>query len=90
MKETAICIYCRQDETYHNGITKDNFIKLKEKQFGLCAICYEKLPDDRKIRVDHDHYTGEVRGLLCSRCNLAVAIFENNKDLIGNVVDYLE
>ena len=75
---------------YRYGITKDGFMKLKEKQFGLCIICCEKLPEDRKIHVDHDHYTGEVRGLLCPRCNLAVGIFENNKDLIGNIVDYLE
>jgi len=74
---------------YRYGITKNDFMKLKDKQFGLCTICYEKLPEDKKIHVDHDHETGKVRGLLCPRCNIAVGIFENNKNLIGNIVDYL-
>jgi len=75
---------------YRYGISQEDFNKMFEKQFGLCSICLEKLPDKRKIHIDHNHYTREIRGLLCARCNIIVAVFENNKELIGNVVDYLE
>lgn len=37
-------------------------------QGGRCAICWAK-PRRRRLAVDHDHQTGEVRGLLCDRCN---------------------
>ena len=39
-------------------------------QQGVCYACHEAEPvKGRRLSVDHDHSTGEVRGLLCSRCN---------------------
>lgn len=50
------------------GITTDRYLALVEAQQGRCAICLTK-PRNRKLAVDHDHKSGEVRGLLCTRCN---------------------
>lgn len=41
---------------------------LLEFQGGGCAIC-GKPPGKRKLDMDHDHKTMEVRGLLCTTCN---------------------
>ncbi len=38
-------------------------------QKGRCAICAKNLKRDLRPAVDHDHATGEIRGLLCLRCN---------------------
>ena len=43
-------------------------------QHGLCAICREAMI---RPKVDHDHVTGKVRGLLCHRCNLRLSGIED-------------
>lgn len=50
------------------GLTPDQYDALFTQQGGVCAICKAE-PKTKKLAVDHDHDTGEVRGLLCPRCN---------------------
>jgi hypothetical protein len=40
--------------------------------------------------VDHDHTTGRIRGLLCTRCNAAIGLFEENPRLLRQAVGYLQ
>jgi len=60
------------------------------KNDGKCWICGAPPPDGRfkRLHVDHDHSTGQVRGLLCPKCNWTVGFIEVHPD-IGNVFDYL-
>ena len=45
-------------------------LKLYEEQRGICPLCLQELPtDSRQTAIDHDHLTGEVRGLLHLGCN---------------------
>jgi hypothetical protein len=76
------CASARQHEamvakTY--GITGDDYEALLERQGGKCAICRAR-PKSKRLAVDHNHKTGAVRGLLCSRCN---------HDLLGSAWDSL-
>lgn len=66
------------------GLTQDSFSGLAELQNDRCAIC-RKRQVDRSIAVDHNHQTGEVRGLLCKRCNhdLLGAAYESVKILLA-------
>lgn len=50
------------------GIDGDDYGSLLKLQGGRCAICRAR-PKKKRLAVDHDHKTGAVRGLLCSRCN---------------------
>lgn len=50
------------------GIDSAEYSRLLDLQDGRCAICL-KQPRSRRLAVDHDHNSGNVRGLLCSRCN---------------------
>lgn len=59
------------------GITVEEYEQKFAEQNGLCAICDQPQPE-RLLAVDHDHITGQVRGLLCSKCNL----------MIGNAGEY--
>lgn len=63
------------------NITETEYSVLFEKQNGVCLIC--KLPQRHKtmrnLCVDHDHTTGNVRGLLCYACNIKLGWYERNK-----------
>lgn len=50
------------------NLTPEGYQALLDLQNGRCAVC-ERKPRSRRLAVDHDHDTGEVRGLLCTRCN---------------------
>lgn len=65
----------RVQDTY--GLRPGEYAKLYEHQTGVCAICKRATGATRKLSVDHDHRTGEVRGLLCRPCN----------DLLGHARD---
>jgi len=77
-------------ETY--GISYDFYLALYQFQGGRCYIC-RKVPKSRRLAVDHDHETGEVRGLLCSgqrSCNHDVLGNITSIDMARRIVLYLE
>lgn len=52
------------------GITEQQYDQLYTKQDGCCAVCKRHSSSFKKrLSVDHDHKTGDVRGLLCVHCN---------------------
>lgn len=61
------------------GITLEEYQQMFESQDGNCAVCGKNQSNfKRMLAVDHDHSTGEVRGLLCLSCNSVVGLFEND------------
>ncbi len=66
----------------------DNLVKLQD---GKCKICKTtKYPGKGKcLHVDHDHQTGEIRGLLCTKCNLGLGHFEDNIEYLTKAIEYL-
>lgn len=69
-----------------------DWTKLFDYQEGKCAICGNKLI---KANTDHCHsdatgIAGEVRGLLCARCNRALGRFGDRLDLLQAAVLYLQ
>lgn len=56
------------------GLTLAQFNAMRKAQSNLCAICETPMS---KPKVDHDHITGKVRGLLCHRCNLLLSGLED-------------
>jgi hypothetical protein len=70
------------------GISLEQYNKLFEFQQGGCAIC--RKPSERSLDVDHNHQTNEVRGLLCSRCNMVIGLIQEDEDLIIEIIEYLK
>jgi hypothetical protein len=73
------------------GISHDEVkIMLKERNYK-CDIC-NKESDHRydKLCVDHDHKTGDVRGMLCFSCNVMIGQGKDNIELFKNAIQYIK
>lgn len=72
------------------GMTCTQYNQLLEKQDYSCAVCKKHSDDETKsLHVDHDHVTGEIRGLLCNFCNRQVIGRLRNADIFENAAKYL-
>ncbi len=69
------------------GITPKEYFELLNSQHGRCMICGGT--DSRNMAVDHDHSTGHIRALLCSRCNVAVAMVKDSGWIAARIAEYL-
>lgn len=73
------------------GITEEQYNRLLEKQKGCCAICDRHSSEFKtRLSVDHNHFTGELRGLLCNYCNRRVVGRHRDGDLLRRLADYVE
>jgi hypothetical protein len=68
------------------GLRPGQFMEMLQSQRGLCAICKKTMTTPH---VDHCHQTGRVRGLLCHPCNVGIGCFRDSRDLLKNVLEYL-
>jgi hypothetical protein len=75
------------------NITEEDYNLMLENQKGVCFICgcnpypNGKNKNSKVLHIDHNHETGKVRGLLCSKCNSSLGWHEKYKTKIEN---YLE
>ena len=87
------CRTCgRERNTFRSrlyGLTLEAYQDLFARQGGVCAICGAP-PGNRALAVDHDHGSGEVRGLLCTRCNVGIGGFRDDPELLAAAIAYLE
>lgn len=73
------------------GITLDDYNQMFATQNGNCAICKRNQSQFKKMLfVDHCHTTGMIRGLLCSMCNQAIGLLQDNVEIIKSAAKYLE
>ncbi len=72
------------------GITPEDYAAMLAAQGGKCAICHggPNGPGTR-LHVDHCHNGGQVRGLLCSKCNTAVGLLDNDPARADALAVYL-
>jgi hypothetical protein len=78
------------------GLDAHGYVAMLEAQKGVCAICGrpERRVDGnsrktKDLAVDHCHATNRVRALLCSNCNTAIGLLDDNPDLLSKARAYL-
>ena len=84
------------------GLRVEDFLRLwQAADMGRCEICSvqlhsrfvpgsEKVEGSKRCNVDHCHKTGNVRGLLCNRCNVTIGRMEDSADLLRSAAAFLE
>lgn len=68
------------------GLTIDDYNQLVESCDSKCQIC----GIESDLVIDHCHSTGEVRGLLCRKHNLALGGFQDSVEMLENALKYLK
>jgi hypothetical protein len=74
------------------GVTAGQYYETLEIQGGGCGICGKPnagREGQKRLHVDHNHVTGNFRGLLCARCNTALGKFDDDTKLLQKAVHYL-
>ncbi|MDQ1396542.1 MAG: hypothetical protein QOG64_1801 [Acidimicrobiaceae bacterium] len=71
------------------GLTLEQYDEMLAAQLGGCAICGDPPEAGKALHIDHDHDTGEVRGLLCVRCNNGLGQFKEDLGLLSQAGVYL-
>ncbi len=69
------------------GISLEDMQTMLAEQGGYCAICGEEL---KEPHVDHDHFTGKIRALLCTSCNAGLGSFHDSPSVLLAAMSYLE
>lgn len=92
--------YERNKDTYANrdlikryGITLDDYYHMLEEQNECCYICGKHESNNsknKKLAIDHNHTTGQIRKLLCHHCNSALGQVKENVDILKKMIEYIE
>ena len=105
MSECKTCIIKRNQNTYHKdpilkndsraarkyGTTLEHIQQLREEAGGVCPCCgRDGLHHHSRLVIDHDHKTGKIRGLLCSRCNSILGFADDNINTLNYLIKHLQ
>lgn len=69
------------------GLSEDQVQTMLVDQGNACAICSADIATG--YHIDHCHTTGKVRSLLCSRCNQAIGLLDEDLAKIQKAADYI-
>lgn len=73
------------------GVTLDEYNRILSSQNGNCAICgIHNTLSKKALCLDHCHYTGKIRGILCLSCNSGIGYFKDKVGLVYKALLYLE
>lgn len=72
------------------GLSPERYEAIRAEQGEQCAICAAEQPGGNGAwHVDHDHATGEVRGLLCLKCNAGLGQLQDSVEVLARAIAYL-
>lgn len=70
------------------GVAEEQYGLMLDQQNGVCAGCLSP-PVSKRLAIDHNHITGQIRGLLCSNCNLGIGLLKEDSEIMARLIQYL-
>ena len=73
-------------------ISASDFQELLAECNYACEVCgtdIQNTPQKRLVR-DHNHDTGQFRGMACDSCNRGLGLFDDNPNLLISAAGYLK
>lgn len=81
--------YERRRSLSRYGLTPERYAEMFAEQGGRCAICRTADPGVKGLAVDHCHTSGDVRGLLCGKCNTLLGLADEDPRIFIQAMHYV-
>ena len=82
----SVCVFIRAEEAEFVSEEQYNWIL---RVSTVCALCKDPFKTGDKKVLDHDHKTGNLRGVIHGRCNVAIGLLGDNREGILRALNYL-
>ncbi len=86
----------RKEQSHATAVAKTydfpagiDYASLYAFQNGLCPLCQRATGKTKRLAVDHDHKTDDVRGLLCGPCNQMLGHARDDINFFARAIAYL-
>ena len=89
VNKTKKILRTRRTTLRRHGLVEADFQAMLTRQRGHCLGCNCTL-STKTLRIDHDHLTDRVRGLICNNCNLALGLVRDDRARLYQLAAYLE
>ena len=71
------------------GITNADKQEMARQQGFKCRVCGNEFKNSRDMHIDHCHEEDQIRGILCSGCNVGLGHFKDNVASLMQAIMYL-
>jgi DNA-directed RNA polymerase subunit RPC12/RpoP len=72
-----------------SGFTQEEYDEKLKQQEYKCAICGTSDSGPMAFHADHDHKTGQKRGVLCHKCNTGLGLLKDSIEVLCSAIEYL-
>lgn len=80
------CRSCLREQA--KAVRRVDYDALLIREGGVCGVCRRAPQIGERFDIDHDHDLGDIRGLLCRRCNVAYGMLGESLDIISSLLAY--
>lgn len=86
------CKACAYDTSFKStyGVSHADKQELIQRQGGVCAIPDCKREIGMSAAMDHCHESGQIRAVICRKCNTALGLLDENPRRIRGLAEYAE